>query len=195
MIRLKLINLRDFKTVPEVLALRQIAIGLCGTLNLRLPFSGWRGRSKPDFLTHSNPMDHAVQNALMGTLPPFEEPFNGVSLCYGCGRWSAFPELSFCQGSNHQLRRSRCRKNYVLDGQGNKCTAATYSTKHTEQQFEDARVMLDAIKDAMDTRAAVTVRALKATARVAATSQPEDTGVSCMFDFSEYLDFANSKKT
>lgn len=62
---------------------------------------------------------HAVENAVLGMSVPFQKQFKGVSYCYGCGRWSAFPELSFCQGSFHQHRRSQCAVRYVLDRDGN----------------------------------------------------------------------------
>ena len=58
-------------------------------------------------------------NATFGLHPPFNRTYVGISHCaFGCGQLSLFPDLSFCQGSNHQSRRSRCRECYILDANG-----------------------------------------------------------------------------
>jgi hypothetical protein len=86
---------------------------------------------------------HAVENAIFGMSVPFQKQFKGVSHCSGCGKWSAFPELSFCQGSFHQARRSRCAESYVLDRDGNPSDRFVCASKEFQRE---SRTVLSVIK-------------------------------------------------
>ena len=65
--------------------------------------------------------------------------YKGISHCVvGCRKLCLFPDLMFCQGSYHQMRQSRCCKNYVVDsngeetGQGNENIVRLAKKMHVE---------------------------------------------------------------
>lgn len=85
-----------------------------------------------------------TENALLGQQFRKTE-FIGVSKCYGCGRWSVYPELMFCHGSGHQFRRSQCARNFVIDRHGNRFTEGL---QHTDATVEAAKQVLAEVKNA-----------------------------------------------
>jgi hypothetical protein len=73
------------------------------------------------------------RNATFGLHPPFNRTYVGISRCdIGCGRLSLFPDLNFCQGCNHQFRRSQCRKNYIVDANGEEVDTGSSGRTHEE---------------------------------------------------------------
>ena len=62
--------------------------------------------------------DEELHHLTTGLRPPFSRAYKGVSRCFGCGKLSLFPDLSFCHGSYHQVRKSKCAQGYVLDENG-----------------------------------------------------------------------------
>ena len=92
-----------------------------------------------------------VENAVFGMEPLFGKEFKGVSKCYGCGKWSAFPELMFCQGSGHQTRRSRCSENIVIDQDGKECLNVL-RRKYDDATLAEARYWFEAVKSASATQ-------------------------------------------
>jgi len=62
--------------------------------------------------------DEELHHLKTGLRPPHSRAYRGISHCFGCGKLSLFPDLSFCHGSYHQVRKSKCSTSYVLDENG-----------------------------------------------------------------------------
>ena len=85
-------------------------------------------------------------HATFGLKPPFNRTYVGISYCFGgCGRLSLFPDLSFCQGSGHQTRRSQCRECYIVDANGEEVNNVGSSGSTNEREVFHAKALHNAL--------------------------------------------------
>ena len=84
--------------------------------------------------------------------------YRGISHCYACDQFCAEPDYTFCQGTNHQFRRSRCHENFLLDARGwpTKEGAMLQCSEYEWQQkiMREARAWHDAVVQKLNERRA-----------------------------------------
>jgi hypothetical protein len=86
-----------------------------------------------------------------GLHAPFNRVYRGISHCYGCDKMSLFPDLSFCHGSYHQSRSSRCSERYIVSANGEEATVTRGETMRHAKALHSELVESKIVQNITDT--------------------------------------------